>query len=89
MPGLVEPGLQNLGWTPFWVWKMMGITSLNLDTESPHRRRQTDEYRPRQPGTLNGSNTCVGSKVDASNVDTGVVPATTSPTPKLEWGKRY
>ena len=46
-----------------------------------------DKYWPRQPSTLNGSNTCVGSRVDSSNVDTSVVSATTSPTPKLEWGK--
>ena len=69
---------------------MMGIISLNLDIEiPPHRRRQTDEYRPRQLSTLNGSNTCVDNKVDSSNVDTGVVPTTTSLTPKLEWRERY
>ena len=32
-------------------------------------------------------NTCVGSRVDSSNVDTGVVPTTTSPILKLEWKK--
>ena len=33
--------------------------------------------------------TCVDNRVDPSNMDTGVVPATTSPTPKLEWRERY
>ena len=44
MPGFVKPRLQNLGWTSFWIQKLMGTTSSNLNTESvPHRRRQTDE----------------------------------------------
>ena len=47
----------------------------------------TDKYWPRQPSTLNGSNTCVGSRVDSSNMDIGMMPATTSPMPKLEWKK--
>ena len=29
------------------------------------------------------------NRVDPSNVDIGVVPATTSSTPKLEWRERY
>ena len=32
--------------------------------------------------------TCVDNRVGPSNMDTGVVPATTSPTPKLEWRER-
>ena len=48
-----------------------------------------DEYGPRQLSTLNGSNTCVDNRVDSSNVDTSVVPATTSLTPKLEWREKY
>ena len=69
---------------------MMEIISLNLDIEiPPHRWRQTDEYGPRQPSTLNGSNTCVDNKVGSSNVDTDVVPTTTSLTSKLEWRERY
>ena len=34
-------------------------------------------------------NTCIDNRVDSSDMDTGVVPATTSPTPKLEWEERY
>ena len=30
--------------------------------------------------------TCGDNRVDPSNMDIGVVSATTSPTPKLEWG---
>ena len=68
----------------------MGIISLNLDTEKrPHRRHQTDEYWSRQFIISNGSDTRAGSSVNSSNVITGVVPATTSLTPKLEWGKVY
>ena len=48
-----------------------------------------DEYGPRQPSTLNGSNTCVDNRVDSSNVDISVVPATTSLMPKLEWREKY
>ena len=33
--------------------------------------------------------TCVDNRVGPSNMDTGVVPATTSPTPKLERMGRY
>ena len=33
--------------------------------------------------------TCVDNRVGPSNMDTDVVPATTSPTPKLEWRERY
>ena len=33
--------------------------------------------------------TCVDNRVGHSNLDTGVVPTTTSPTPKLEWRERY
>ena len=33
--------------------------------------------------------TFVDNRVDPSNMDTGVVPATTSPMPKLEWRERY
>ena len=33
--------------------------------------------------------TCVNNKIGPSNMDTGVVPATTSSTPKLEWRERY
>ena len=66
----------------------MGIISLNLDTEKrPHRRRQTDEYWSRQSIISNGSDTCVSSNVNSFDVVTGVVSATTSPTPKLEWEK--
>ena len=32
--------------------------------------------------------TCVDNRVGSSNMDTGVVPATTSPTSKLEWRER-
>ena len=34
-------------------------------------------------------NICVNNRVGPSNMNTGVVPATTSPTPKLEWRERY
>ena len=70
---------------------MMGIISLNLDTEKhiPYRRRQTNEYWSRQSIILNGSDTRAGSRINSSNVVTDVVPTTTSPTPKLEWGKGY
>ena len=34
----------------------------------------------------NGSNTHTGSRVNSSDVVTSVVPTTTSPTLKLEWG---
>ena len=33
--------------------------------------------------------TCVNNRVGPSNMDTGVVLATTSLTPKLEWRERY
>ena len=33
--------------------------------------------------------TCVDNRVGPSNMDNGVVPATMSPTPKLEWRERY
>ena len=33
--------------------------------------------------------TCVDNRVGPSNMDIGVVPATTSLTPKLEWRERY
>ena len=33
--------------------------------------------------------TCVDNRVGPSNMDTGVVPVTTSPTPKLERMGRY
>ena len=33
--------------------------------------------------------TYVDNRVDPFNMDTGVVPATTSPMPKLEWRERY
>ena len=33
--------------------------------------------------------TCVDNRVDPSNMDTSVVPATTSSMPKLEWRERY
>ena len=43
MPGFFEPGLQNLGWTPF-EYGRMGIAFSNLNTEYvPHRQHQTDE----------------------------------------------
>ena len=32
--------------------------------------------------------TCVDNRVSSSNMDTGVVPTTTSPTPKLEWREK-
>ena len=68
----------------------MGIIFLNLDTESdPHRRRQTDEYCSRRLIISNESDTRAGSRINSSNVITGVVPAAMSPTPKLEWGKGY
>ena len=65
---------------------MMGIISFNLDIEkqNPHKRRQTDEYQSRQSIILSGSDTHAGSRINSFNVVTGVVPATTSPTPKLE-----
>ena len=52
-----------------------------------------DETWPRQSSTqidlsLHLS-TCVDNRVGPSNMDTGVVPATTSPMPKLEWRERY
>ena len=31
---------------------------------------------------------CIDNRVGPSNMDTGVVPATTSPMPKLEWRER-
>ena len=66
----------------------MWIISLNLDTEKrPHRRRQTDEYWSRQSIISNGSDTRVGNSVNSSDVVTDVVPATTPPTPKLQWEK--
>ena len=33
--------------------------------------------------------TYVDNRVNPSNMDTSVMPATTSPTPKLEWRERY
>ena len=46
----------------------------------------SDEYRSRQLIILNGSDTRAGSRINSSNVVIGVVPATTSPTPKSKWG---
>ena len=46
-----------------------------------------DEYRSRQSIISNGSNTRAGSRINSSNVVTGMVLATMSPTPKLEWKK--
>ena len=52
-----------------------------------------DETWPRQSSTqidlsLHLS-TCVDNRAGSSNMDTGVVPVTTSPTPKLERMGRY
>ena len=46
-----------------------------------------DEYWSRQSIISNGSDTRVGSNVNSFDVVTGAVPATISPTPKLEWEK--
>ena len=49
----------------------------------------SNEYQSRQSIILSGSDTRAGSRINSSNVVTDVVSATTSLTPKLEWGKGY
>ena len=73
----------------------MGIISLNLNTET---RFPTDGAKlmrtdlvsrvPEMDPSLHFS-PYRENRVDPSNIDTSVVPATMSPTPKLEWRERY
>ena len=68
----------------------MGTAFSNLNTESvSHKRHQTDEAWSCQLSTQMDPSlhlsTCVDNKVGPSNMDNGVVLATTSPTPKSEW----
>ena len=57
-----------------------------------HKQRQTDGTWPRQSSTQMDPSlhlsTCVDNRVGPSNMDTDVMSATTSPTPKLEWRER-
>ena len=74
---------------------MMGIISLNLDTET---RFPTDGTKLMRPDLISRVpkmdpsphfSTCRDNRIDPSNMDIGVVPARMSLMPKLEWRERY